>query len=69
MTEGVAQLGLVLDCADPGLLAERWAPALGYVNLGAARGYVDGQVRSVTRSGRKPEQSRSRMSMVSAASA
>ncbi len=25
----VAQLGLVLDCADPEHLAELWAPALG----------------------------------------
>ena len=40
MTDGVAQLGLVLDCADPERLAEFWAPALGYVNLGAAGSYV-----------------------------
>ena len=40
MTDGVAQLGLVLDCADPERLAEFWAPALGYVNLGAAGNYV-----------------------------
>ena len=36
----VAQLGLVLDCADPERLAEFWAPALGYVNLGIAGSYV-----------------------------
>ena len=35
-----AQLGLVLDCADPEKLAEFWAPALGYVNLGTAGAYV-----------------------------
>ena len=40
MTDGVAHLGLVLDCADPERLAEFWAPALGYVNLGTAGSYV-----------------------------
>jgi predicted enzyme related to lactoylglutathione lyase len=35
-----AQLGLVLDCADPEKLAEFWAPALGYVNLGTVGSYV-----------------------------
>ena len=35
-----AELGLVLDCADPETLAEFWAPALGYVNLGTAGAYV-----------------------------
>ena len=40
MTDGVTQLGLVLDCADPERLAEFWAPALGYVNLGTAGNYV-----------------------------
>ena len=35
-----AQLGLVLDCADPEKLAEFWAPALGYVNLGSVGSYV-----------------------------
>lgn len=40
MTYAVAQLGLVLDCADPERLAEFWAPALGYVNLGTAGSYV-----------------------------
>ncbi|RNL79441.1 VOC family protein [Nocardioides marmorisolisilvae] len=29
-----AQLGLVLDCADPERLAEFWAPALGYRHAG-----------------------------------
>lgn len=33
-------IGLVLDCADPEALAAFWAPALGYVNLGAAGAYV-----------------------------
>jgi predicted enzyme related to lactoylglutathione lyase len=32
--------GLVLDCADPDRLAEFWAPALGYVNVGSAGSYV-----------------------------
>jgi len=36
----IAQLGLVLDCADPERLAEFWGPALGYVNLGTAGSYV-----------------------------
>jgi len=40
MTNAVAQLGLVLDCEDPERLAEFWAPALGYVNLGTAGTYV-----------------------------
>jgi predicted enzyme related to lactoylglutathione lyase len=35
-----AQLGLVLDCADPEKLAEFWAPALGYVKIGKAGAYV-----------------------------
>jgi predicted enzyme related to lactoylglutathione lyase len=40
MTDGAVQLGLVLDCTDPERLAEFWAPALGYVNLGGAGAYV-----------------------------
>jgi predicted enzyme related to lactoylglutathione lyase len=32
--------GLVLDCRDPKRLAQFWAPALDYVNLGAAGEYV-----------------------------
>ena len=40
MNDGVAHLGLVLDCEDPARLAEFWAPALGYANLGAAGSYV-----------------------------
>ncbi len=35
-----AKLGLVLDCADPGLLAEFWSAAIGYTTLGGAGGYV-----------------------------
>ena len=35
-----AELGLVLDCADARELAEFWAPALGYLNLGTAGAYV-----------------------------
>jgi predicted enzyme related to lactoylglutathione lyase len=33
-------IGLVLDCVDPQRLAEFWAPALGYTNLGSAGSYV-----------------------------
>ena len=40
MTGPVAKLGLVLDCVDPERLAEFWAPALGYVNVGTAGSYV-----------------------------
>ena len=40
MTDNGAQIGLVLDCADPERLAEFWAPALGYVNLGTVGAYV-----------------------------
>src|SRR5690349_5762867 len=36
----VARLGLVLDCEDPEKLAEFWAPALGYANVGNAGSYV-----------------------------
>jgi predicted enzyme related to lactoylglutathione lyase len=34
------RFGLVLDCADPERLAEFWAQALGYTNVGAAGVYV-----------------------------
>lgn len=30
----------MLDCADPDRLADFWAVALGYVNLGAAGAYI-----------------------------
>ena len=40
MTDNGAQIGLVLDCADPERLAEFWAPALDYVNLGRVGAYV-----------------------------
>ena len=41
MTEIAARrFGLVLDCADPERLAEFWANALGYVNVGSAGAYV-----------------------------
>ena len=33
-------MGLVLDCADPQGLAEFWAPALGYANLGVVGSYA-----------------------------
>ena len=39
MTDPTPAIGLVLDCSDPGRLAEFWAPALGYVTLGAAGSY------------------------------
>jgi predicted enzyme related to lactoylglutathione lyase len=32
--------GIVLDCADPERLAEFWAEALGYANVGSAGVYV-----------------------------
>ena len=35
-----SRFGLVLDCADPVLLAAFWAAALGYVNVGSAGAYV-----------------------------
>ena len=35
-----ASIGLVLDCADPALLADFWAAALGYTNVGQAEPYV-----------------------------
>lgn len=35
-----ARLGLVLDCADPEQLAQFWAPALGYANVGTFGSYV-----------------------------
>ena len=35
-----AKLSLVIDCADPAKLAEFWAPALDYQNLGAFGEYV-----------------------------
>ena len=34
------RFGLVLDCADPQRLAEFWASALDYVNVGSAGAYV-----------------------------
>ena len=40
MTDHAPDIGLVLDCADPERLAEFWAPALGYVNLGTVGSYV-----------------------------
>jgi predicted enzyme related to lactoylglutathione lyase len=41
MTDNPAPgMGLVLDCADPERLAEFWAPALGYVNVGTAGSYA-----------------------------
>ena len=36
----MADLGLVLDCADPERLAPFWAAALGYTTVGAAGSYV-----------------------------
>jgi predicted enzyme related to lactoylglutathione lyase len=35
-----AELGLVLDCADPDKLAEFWSAAIGYTTLGGAGSYV-----------------------------
>jgi predicted enzyme related to lactoylglutathione lyase len=36
----MANIGLVLDCADPENLATFWAAALGYNNVGSAGSYV-----------------------------
>ena len=36
----MGDMGLVLDCNDPGGLAPFWAGALGYVNVGAVDNYV-----------------------------
>jgi predicted enzyme related to lactoylglutathione lyase len=35
-----AELGLVLDCADPERLAAFWSAAIGYTTLGGAGNYV-----------------------------
>jgi predicted enzyme related to lactoylglutathione lyase len=35
-----ARMGLVLDCADPDVLAAFWASALGYTSVGSAGSYV-----------------------------
>ena len=35
-----ARFGLVLDCADPQRLADFWASALDYVDVGTAGAYV-----------------------------
>ena len=35
-----AQLGIVLDCADPDALAQFWSAAIGYTTLGGAGNYV-----------------------------
>jgi predicted enzyme related to lactoylglutathione lyase len=40
MPDPTPAIGLVLDCSDAERLAEFWAPALGYVTLGAAGSYV-----------------------------
>jgi len=41
MQGGVAaKMGLVLDCADPEVLAAFWSAALGYTTLGGAGSYV-----------------------------
>ena len=47
----VANLGLVLDCADPEALAQFWAPALGYTVLGGVGSYV----LLVDESGKQPK--------------
>ena len=35
-----ATIGLVLECADPEVLAEFWAAALGYTLVGTAGNYT-----------------------------
>ena len=46
-----AELGLVLDCADPDKLAEFWSAAIGFTTLGGAGSYV----MLVDESGRQPK--------------
>jgi predicted enzyme related to lactoylglutathione lyase len=36
----VAKISLVIDCEDPEHLAQFWAPALGYTNVGTFGSYV-----------------------------
>ena len=36
----MATIGIVLDCEDPEALAEFWAAAFGYTNVGSAGSYV-----------------------------
>lgn len=40
MNDSGPTIGLVLDCHDPAALAEFWAAALDYVNVGDAGNYV-----------------------------
>jgi predicted enzyme related to lactoylglutathione lyase len=40
MSDAAPQIGLVLDCADPEKLAEFWAPAMDYVNVGMFGAYA-----------------------------
>jgi predicted enzyme related to lactoylglutathione lyase len=40
MSDDGVKIGLVLDCENPEALAQFWAPALGYVDLGSAGAYV-----------------------------
>ena len=40
MTNAAVQMGLVLDCADPVVLAQFWAPALRYTYVGAVENYA-----------------------------
>lgn len=46
-----AELGLVLDCADPDRLAAFWSEAIGYTTLGGAGSYV----MLVDETGRQPK--------------
>jgi predicted enzyme related to lactoylglutathione lyase len=46
-----AELGLVLDCADPDRLAAFWSEAIGYTTLGGAGSYV----MLVDEAGRQPK--------------
>lgn len=40
MPDDPMSIGFVLDCTDPDGLAQFWASALDYVNVGAAGAYV-----------------------------
>src|SRR3989442_281860 len=52
-----AQLGLVLDCADPDKLAEFWSAAIDYTILGGAGNYV----LLVDEAGDEPKAGKNRM--------
>ena len=60
-----ATISLVIDCAEPEKLAEFWAPALGYQNVGAFGSYValvaDGSPLLLLQKVDEPKQGKNRM--------